>query len=431
MLPSRRRAQPPSGDGELRGNLLESAQECPYALDLTATAIHAEAEELRARGPATRVQLPEGVWAWAVTDPHLTRWLTEHEHVSRDSRHWPAWQRGEISEKWIFSNFARASNALNSDGERHARLRRLLAPAFRPRRVRAMRPFIEEVTAGLLDRLAQLPAGEAVDLRAHFTWVLPLRVVNALLGVPPSQHDAFRRAFEGSFATDSPDAAHQARLDLHQHLVRLVETRRADRGIDVTSDLIAAHDEGDLSHEELLSQLLLLIGAGHETTVNLLGSGIISLLTHPEQLEQLRDGMVTWEHAVEEILRHQAPVAALPMRYAVQDLHHPGSGLTIRRGELILLHYAAAGRDPHIHSAPDRFDISRPAPEHLAFGHGVHYCLGAALARLEGAIGLRMLFERFPQLELALPAERLPPLPSIVSNGPREVPVLLYGNAPD
>ncbi|WP_433425034.1 cytochrome P450 [Microtetraspora malaysiensis] len=167
-----------------------------------------------------------------------------------------------------------------------------------------------------------------------------------------------------------------------------------------------------------------MISAGHETTVNLLGSAVVALLTHPDQLGLVRSGRATWEDVIDETMRWQAPLANLPLRYAVEDIS--ADGVQIRKGEAILAGYAAAGRDPGRYGATaDRFDITRPTRrDHLSFGHGVHYCLGAPLARLESEVALATLFDRFPGLAPAVPPAELAPIPSFLSNGYRTLPVV-------
>jgi cytochrome P450 len=197
----------------------------------------------------------------------------------------------------------------------------------------------------------------------------------------------------------------------------------------MTSLLIAARDdEGDgstLSDTELRDTLLLMISAGYETTVNVIDQAVTALLTDPEQLAHLRAGRVNWSDVVEETLRHEPAVKHLPLRYALVDIPLP-DGRTIARGEAILASYAAANRHPEWHGPnADVFDATRAVKDHLAFGHGVHFCLGAPLARIEVATALRLLFDRFPEIELTVPAKDLPPCPSLISNGHRTLPVRL------
>ncbi|WP_052850280.1 cytochrome P450 family protein [Streptomyces avicenniae] len=405
---------------------------CPYHLDGAAADIHGEADALRALGPAARVVLPGGIPAWSVTDPHLIRRLLTHPDISKDAhQHWPAYIDKEIPEDWPLRIWVDVRNALSAYGSEHRRLRRPLASAFSPRRVRAMAPRIEEITHTLLDELDALHAaapGEAVDLRAHFAWRLPLLVVNAVLGVPEELHDGFRDAIGGLFATDlPPEEAAAAPVAVYGLITELIALKRAEPGDDVTSALVASHAEGELTDQELADSLMLLIGAGHETTVNLLDHAAVNLMRNPEQLAKATSGEAGWDQVVEEALRHQAPIATILLRFAVRDVHDEASGLTFARGEALAINYAAAGRDPGVHGQDAAaFVVGRATSgEHLSFGHGAHLCLGAELARIEARIALSALFTRFPGIGLAVGADELRPLPSLISNGHERVPVRL------
>lgn len=408
----------------------DPAPRCPYRLDPDASDIHAETAALRSLGPAAEVVLPGGVRAWSVTDPGLIRRLLSSSRVSKDAhRHWPAFVDGEIPADWPLRLWVDVHNALSAYGAEHTRLRRLIGRAFTARRVRAMVPAIEDITTRLLDELDRRHGDGPVDLRARFAWTLPLLVVNTLLGVPAHMHDDFRARIGTVFATDAtPEEAAENGEALYRLLAELAAAKRAAPGEDVTSALIDAHDDetgSRLSEAELLDSMLLLIGAGHETTVNLVDHAVVNLLAHPEQLALLRDGRADWADAAEETLRHQAPIANIIMRFPTEDLHDEETGQRFRRGDALVINYAAVGRDSRTHTAPERFDITRPDKEHLAFGHGPHYCLGAELARLEARIALPALFARFPDLALAVKPDELQPLPSFISNGHRELPVLL------
>ncbi|WP_413100133.1 cytochrome P450 family protein [Streptomyces sp. Inha503] len=411
-----------------------AASGCPFRLNPTAPDIHGETALLRAQGPATKVELPGSVSAWEVTDPALIKQLLTDHRISKDARqHWPDYINGRIPSTWPLRLWVDVYNALTSYGEEHIRLRRLIAKAFTTRRIRALGPQIKDIAHHLLDQLqATTEPGETVDLRATFAWILPLTVVNLLLGVPERLHPAFRKAIGGIFATDqTPQEAEANNRELYQLLTDLVAAKRRAPGDDVTSALIAAHDDetnSGLTEQELLDSILLLIGAGHETTVNLLDHAIVNLSTHPQQLVLLRSGRVPWADAVEETLRHQPPVATIIMRFPTEDLHDEPSGITFRQGEPIVISYAAVGRDPHLHGDnADHFDITRPSRrDHLSFGFGPHYCLGAELARLEAEIALRALFHRFPDLTLAVSKSDLRPLESFISNGHQQLPIVLH-----
>lgn len=312
-------------------------------------------------------------------------------------------------------------------GADHRRLRRLVSPAFTRRRVEALRPRVEEITTSLLDRMAAAPDGRA-ELRADFAHPLPMGVICELFGVPENRRaDTARLVSEIFDTTTTGERALATLLEVQDLLVNLVAAKREHPDDDLTSVLIATRDEegSGLTETELVGTLLLVIGAGHETTVNLIGNAAHALLTHPAQLARARAGELPWSDVVEETLRWAPPIAGLPLRFAVEDIELP-DGATVARGDAILATYAAAGRDPLRHGPDaDGFDVTRPDEEHLAFGHGTHFCVGAPLARLEASIALPALFARFPGLrvdEEAAPAVRLD---SFVANGFATFPVRL------
>lgn len=314
-------------------------------------------------------------------------------------------------------------------GADHRRLRKLIAPAFTARRTDAMLPRVEAITAALLDDLAAHPAGEPVDLRARFNHPLPMQVICELFGFPEGEQrgELARLVAAIMDTTATPEQAAATGAAVHALLSGLVAAKREHPADDLTSLLVSARDdEGErMTEQELLDTLLLVIGAGHETTVDLLGNAVHALLTHPEQLKLVLSGEVPWNDVIEETLRWAPSIAALPLRFAVADIEIP-DGPTIHKGEAILPAYAAAGRDPAFHGGTaDDFDIRRSHQEHLAFGHGVHHCLGAPLARMEARIALPALFARFPGLHLALPPGELAPTDGFISGGLRSLPVRL------
>ncbi|MFJ5635118.1 cytochrome P450 [Streptomyces goshikiensis] len=403
----------------------------PIVLDPTGADHHAEHRQLRDLGAAGRVDIL-GVTAWSITDPDLLKTLLTSSDVSKDARaHWPDFQ--EVIQTWPLALWVGVRNMFTAYGDDHRRLRRLVAPALSARRVADLTGAIETIVTALLDDLDALPAAEVVDLREHLAYPLPIAVIGHLMGVPADQRAGFRAVVDGVFDTTLSSEEQQANTGrLYTALDSLIATRRAKPGDDMTSLLIAARDhEGDgrgLSDAELRDTLLLMISAGYETTVNVIDQAISLLLTHPGQLGHLRAGRASWSDVVEETLRLEPAVKHLPLRYAVNDITLP-DGQTITRGEAILTSYAAANRHPGWHDDADTFDIRRPSQGHLAFGHGVHFCLGAPLARLEITVILRRLFTRFPQLELAVPADQLKPLGSLISNGHQRLPVRLHSTA--
>lgn len=291
------------------------------------------------------------------------------------------------------------------DPPEHTRLRKPVASAFTPRAIGRLRERVVTVTEELLDAL---PENGRADLVADFAAQVPIAIISEMLGFPDRDRQMFLRwgdAIGPLLDFGIPWRTHQRAMrsseQVNGYLLDHIERLRAEPGDDILSSMVTG---GDLSTEELLAGASLLMGAGFETTVNLIGKGIVALLAHPDQLERLRAEPERWPNAVEEILRFDAPVQATG-RIALTDVVI--GGVRLRKGSMIVLSLAGANRDPAVFSEPDRFDIGRENPkEHLAFSSGIHVCLGASLARMEGVHALRALFERFPELRLIEPPRR-------------------------
>jgi 2-hydroxy-5-methyl-1-naphthoate 7-hydroxylase len=402
--------------------------ETPHALDPTGSGHHAANARLRERGPAAPVLLPGDVEAFAVTGHEELRELLTDTRVAQDVRHFAALREGRVPEGWPLAVYATVEGMTTADGADHRRLRGLVTKAFTHRRVAELRPRVEQQVTELLDSLPEFAEEDGtLDLREHFAYPLPMNVICELLGVQAQSRDRLHELFRVLLSTDSkPAQIIAANRETADVLSGVVAARRADPGDDLTSALIAAREEdGDrLSEAELTGTLLLLTVAGHETTMSLITNAVRALCTHPSQLELVRSGSVTWESVVEEVLRYDGPVGFFPFRYPTEDISVGGT--VIPRGTPVLAGYTAAGRDPRTYGpAADRFDVTRPPAQHLSFGHGPHFCLGAPLARMEAAIALKALFARHPNLELAVSEEELPPRPSFVGNSTLNLPVRL------
>ncbi|MCX5210520.1 cytochrome P450 [Kitasatospora sp. NBC_00240] len=395
----------------------------PIVLDPLARDNAAEGALLRGAGAAAAVVLPGGVAAWAVTRHAAARELLTDPRLVKDAGHWAAFQRGEVPRTWPLIGLAvPGPSMVTTDGAEHRRLRALVAQAFTPRRVELMRPQVEAITAGLLDTLAAGP--REVDLKTAFAFPLPMTVIGTLLGVDEADHAHLRDLYERFFGSRPDPGGIQATIAaLNAFVGGVVAQRRAAPGDDLTSALLAADVEGGaLSDAEAAATLRVIIAAGHETTVNLISNAVRALLTHPEQLALVRSGEAPWSAVVEESLRWTPPTSNFLFRFTTEDVEVDGA--VIPRGEPVLISYNAIGRDPAQHGVTaELFDVTRDPARHLSFGHGPHVCPGSPLARLEAAVALPALFERFPGLALAVPDGELSPSPSLVVNSLKELPV--------
>jgi cytochrome P450 len=369
---------------------------------------------LRERHPVVRVVMPGGTPAWlvtgyaparaALTDPRLLKlpkgWRPEPESMDA----------------------ALELHMLNSDPPDHERLRKLVNKAFTARRVEQLRPRITAITADLLDDMS---TQQEVDLLSAFAFPLPVTVICELLGVPVADRDQFR-AWSATIVSETvaPEVFQAHAIAMISYFRNLFAARRREPADDLLSALISVRDDTDrLSENELLSMAWLLLVAGHETTVNLIAGGMLALLLNPGELARLRADPALLGGAVEELLRYVSPVNDATFRFTGEPMEI--DGVPIGPGEVVLVSLSGANRDPSRYAHPEGLDIGRDSGGHLAFGHGIHYCVGAPLARLEAEIAFGMLLDRFGSMTLAVPPDALRWRPSSLIHGLESLPVRL------
>jgi cytochrome P450 len=379
--------------------------------------------ELRRDRP---VYFDEPTGQWVVTRHADVNALLRDRRLGRTYLHVASHEEfGRPEEPEFLAPFWRLIRAgmLDVEPPDHTRLRRLVSKAFTVRRIAALRPRVQEITDGLLD--AVIPAGRA-DLVADLALPLPVTVISELLGVPYEDREGFQEWTDIMLAQhpDRPDkeAMDGAWRNMWAYLEDLLAAKRGRPGDDLLVALIAARDEDQsLDEDELVAMAFLLLVAGYITTVNLIGGGVAALLAHPQQLKLLRDDPGLLPGAVEELLRYDGPVNPGVIRFPTEDVEI--GGVTIPRGATVLIATAVADRDPARFPDPDRLDVTRTENAHLAFGHGIHYCLGAPLARLEGEIAIGTVLRRLPNLALAVPHEDLEWQVASL-RGPKRLPVV-------
>lgn len=411
-----------------------SSATAPHRMDPSGGCPHAANARLLARGAVAPVVLPGEVGAMAVLGHDALKEFLSHPDVAKGATHFTALREGRIPDGWPLKTFATVRGMTTADGDDHRRLRSLVSKAFTARRVEALRGRVEEMTAELLDSLAAAGGADGrhvVDLREHFALPLPMGVICELLGVDAEFRDQLHHLSNQIVATDiAPEDAMAANRDIVAVLGKVAASRTQEPGEDLTSALIAAREEdGDrLSGHELIGTLLLMIIAGHETTLNLITNAVRALCRHRDQLQLAQNGKASWSDVVEETLRWDSPVSFFPFRYPTRDLTLDGT--VIPAGTPVLAGYSAAGRDKAAHGAEaDVFDLTKyaegPTARHLSLGHGAHFCLGSSLARMEATIALERLFTRFPDLDVAVTEGELPRHASFVGNSVQRLPVLL------
>ena len=380
---------------------------------------------LRAEEPLSRHTQADGRGYWLVT--RYADVLT----VLRDPRFVKNW-RALLSPEELaelpalppaFAVFI--ANMLDQDPPNHTRLRALVSKAFTPRLIENLRPRIQQLADDLLD--AADARGE-MDLIDDYAFPIPVTVIAELLGVPAEDREKFRTwsnaAVSGDFSFESAERIAPHMAAFADYLRELFDERRRSPRNDLISGLLVAEEAGDrLSEQEMFAMIFLLLIAGHETTVNLVGNSVLALLEHPDQLDRVRLNPGLIKPAVEELLRYCGPVETSTERYAREDVVI--CGVTIPKGEMVLVVLGSANRDGEHYPSADELDVTREVHDHLAFGHGIHYCLGAPLARLEAQIAIGSLVGRFPGIRLATDPADLIWRPGMIIRGLTHLPVRL------
>jgi cytochrome P450 len=373
---------------------------------------------LRASRPVAPVRMPGYGQAWIVTRYADVRTVLTDPRLARDVRRWPGGARSRPSEATgVYAHM------LHADPPDHTRLRRLVQKAFTPRRA-ALRPRAEEIAAGLLEEMAAAGGG-IIDLLGAYARPLPIAVICELLGIPAADRAWIAVTVA---AYDEPTEHQRVELELAAYFTELIAARRAESGDDLVSALVLARDNagaGDaadgLTGSELLATVFLLVMAGFDTTVNLIAAGTLALLTHPREKTRLGQDPSLLPAAVEELLRFTSPVNHVNDRFTTEDV--PVGDVVIPAGEWVFPAISSANRDPAQFPDPDRLDLGRDTSGHVAFGHGVHHCLGAPLARMEAEVALGALLARFPRISLAVPPQELRWRPVSLMNGLESLPV--------
>ena len=375
---------------------------------------------LRESRPVAPVRMPGYGRAWIVTRYADVRTVLTDPRLAKDVHRWPGAGRSRPSEATgVYAHM------LHADPPDHTRLRRLVQKVFTPRRA-ALRPRAEEIAADLLDEMAAA-RGDVIDLLGAYARPLPIAVLCELLGIPVAD----RAWIAVTVAAYDERAEHQrVERELAAYFTELIAAKRAEPGDDLVSALVVARDSAGadgaadgLTGNELLSTVFLLVMAGFDTTVNLIASSTLALLTHPGEETRLRQDPSLIAAAVEELLRFTNPVNHANDLFTTEDV--PVGDVVIPAGEWVLPAISSANRDPAQFPDPDRLDLGRDTSGHVAFGHGIHYCLGAPLARMEAEVALGALLARFPRISLAVPPSELRWRPISLMNGLESLPVRL------
>jgi cytochrome P450 len=384
---------------------------------------HETAKAQRKQGSVHQATLPSGVTAWVIGDHADALAALTDERLSKDSagihRILGAQLRraGETPE---LSRMFGSSSILFMDNPRHDELRRRVSKVFTLRRVQLLRPDIEALVSRMLE---DLPRNRPVDVIEHLAFPLPLVVICELLGVPLDERHQFR-AWTTALMEDDPDRVLPASRDMEDYFDKLIFAKRASSDDGLLSALVELADRGELSADEVMDMVFLLFVAGHETSTNLIGNGVYHLLADPQRWQLLGHRPELVPGAVEEILRFDSPVRMATYRWTREPVQY--GGVVIPADEIVLVSLLSAGRDPQRYPDADNLDVRRNAT-HLSFGHGIHYCLGAPLARLEAEVAFTALTREFPDARPALETDQLRHNPSVIMNGFSALPVIFGG----
>jgi cytochrome P450 len=364
--------------------------------------------QVRERGAVHPVTLVDGHDAWLVVDFETAKSALNDSRLSKDMHAALASSSEVVAEGLPGPEFAR--HMLTVDPPDHTRLRKLVSGAFSSRRVEALRPSVQSITDGLLDRIAAAGPHARVDLVSAFAFPLPFTVICELLGVPERERARLGREFTKLLVPTTTAEEYAQAKEASDNVVailrELVEGKERAPGDDLVSALISARDGDErLDSQELMSTIFQLMVAGHDTTASLIGNSLVALFRNPAQMAKLREESRRLPAALEEFLRFDAPVPHSTFRYAIEPVTL--AGRQIPAGAQVIICMAAANRDADRFASPESLDLDREVTRHLAFGHGVHHCLGAPLARMEGQIALGSLLARFPELSLAVSIEDL------------------------
>jgi len=371
-------------------------------------------EKLRQSDPIMNLQFPDGRHGWLISS------YAEAVEALKDGR----FSKDVTKAMGVEQTSVFSTNMLFSDQPDHKRLRGLVQKGFTPQRIADMRSHIQEIADNLLDAVSSKDTMNLID---EYAFKLPIIVISEILGVPAEDQDKFRVWSNSIIGASNQQMNEQVVQHMNEFIAYLKDwfaKIREQPGDDMISQLVIAENQGDrLSEQELYGVVTLMIIAGHETTVNLIGNGVLALLEHPEQRKLLQEQPERIHGAIEEMLRYNGPVEFSTSRWAAEDLEFHGARM--KKGDLVVIALNSANRDSAQFENPDLFDITREKSQHLAFGKGIHLCLGAPLARLEGEIAINTLLRRFPDFELQCNIDELEWRPGMIVRGVKEIPISL------